>query len=201
MANMPGRGGVFVGWLPSVACHCNCEPSMRNPPRYRGRAEAASQAHCQIRERENGEHDGGVDEWLRGGIDSPLACGRPKRGRVDRTDRPGGARDGGGTQFAHQRRTAITCLLIEWVGSQGWYRWFVEMRLMRHVIFEWEVMNEWKRRHIKRILVFLADVIQLRRHMRNSVEIEGFDSRVQAMPLSRLFFGIEEAFLPGLRLQ
>ena len=28
MTNMPGRGGVsVVRWLPSVACHGNCEPS------------------------------------------------------------------------------------------------------------------------------------------------------------------------------
>jgi len=32
------------------------------------------------------------------------------------------------------------------------------MRLTIHVVFEWEVMNEWKRRHIKRILVFLVDI-------------------------------------------
>ena len=59
MTNMPGRSGVFAVWLPSVACHGNCEPSMRNPPQYRGQAEAAPRVQCQIRERENGELDGG----------------------------------------------------------------------------------------------------------------------------------------------
>ena len=122
----------------------------------------------------------GVDEWLRGGIDTPFARGQTKRGRVDRTDRPGEARDGGGAQFAYQRCAAITCQLIEWVGPQGWYRWVVEMRLTRHVFFEREVMNEWKRRHIKRILVFLVDVIPFRQHVPYSVEIEGFDSRCKS---------------------
>ena len=143
----------------------------------------------------------GVDEWLRGGIDSPFARGQTKRGRVDRTDRPGGVRDGGGAQFAHQRRTAVTCLLIEWVGHQGWYRWVVEMRLMRHVFFEREVVNEWKRCHIKRTLVFLVNVIPFRLHIRYRVDIEACDSRVRVMPLRRPFFGIEEASLPGLRLE
>ena len=67
----------------------------------------------------------------------------------------------------HERRTAITCRLIKWVGvnHKDGKGLVVEMRFrMRHDVFEREVKNEGKRRHIKRVLVFLVDRIVPFRH-------------------------------------
>lgn len=65
------------------------------------------------------------------------------------------------------------------------------MRRVRHVFFKREVMNEWKGRRVKCILVFLVDIIEFRLHVRYGVEIE-FVFHVQVMPLSRPSFRVDE---------